>query len=334
MLWLAEKCTELGATSWRPIEWRRSASVSPRGSGPAFQARLEGRMISALTQSGGAWLPEVCDAAPLAEAIRSDIRRHARRARPGRASRCSHLGSSGLRVSRCRSPWDRRAGSRRPSMRSSPTPDSCAPPSAILFCDSRRQAWRRSRSCVPRWRRIVARSLPVSFLRSVAMASDPGCLFCRIVRGEIPAQIEYETPTSSRSVTSMRKRPCTCSSCRATTSSSLNDVGDPGLVGELAAAATAIARRDGFADSGYRTVVNTNEDGGQTVGHLHMHLLAGQADGLAAGVGEREPGSGLRVTATRRRANRTTATSQSVGPGRPSRSGQKKKPSPCTCDCP
>jgi 16S rRNA (uracil1498-N3)-methyltransferase len=71
MLWLAEKCTELGATSWRPIEWRRSVSVSPRGSGPAFQARLEGRMISALTQSGGAWLPEVCDAAPLAEAIRA-----------------------------------------------------------------------------------------------------------------------------------------------------------------------------------------------------------------------------------------------------------------------
>ncbi len=71
MLWLAEKCTELEATSWRPIEWRRSASVSPRGTGPAFQLRLEGRMISALTQSGGAWLPDVRDAAPLAEAIRA-----------------------------------------------------------------------------------------------------------------------------------------------------------------------------------------------------------------------------------------------------------------------
>jgi len=71
MLWLAEKCTELEATSWRPIEWRRSASVSPRGSGSAFQSRLEGRMINALTQSGGAWLVEIFEAAPLQDAIRA-----------------------------------------------------------------------------------------------------------------------------------------------------------------------------------------------------------------------------------------------------------------------
>jgi 16S rRNA (uracil1498-N3)-methyltransferase len=69
MLWLAEKCTELAATSWRLVEWRRSASVSPRGSAPAFQTRLRGRVISALTQSGGAWLPEVCEPVPLADAI-------------------------------------------------------------------------------------------------------------------------------------------------------------------------------------------------------------------------------------------------------------------------
>jgi 16S rRNA (uracil1498-N3)-methyltransferase len=60
MLWLAEKCTELQATSWRPVLWLRSASVSPRGSGPAFTERVRARMVSALTQSGGAWLPEVC----------------------------------------------------------------------------------------------------------------------------------------------------------------------------------------------------------------------------------------------------------------------------------
>jgi 16S rRNA (uracil1498-N3)-methyltransferase len=69
MLTLAEKITELGATSWRPIMWRRSRSVGPAGDGPAFQSRLKGRMISALTQSGGGWLPEIFPTAPLTRAI-------------------------------------------------------------------------------------------------------------------------------------------------------------------------------------------------------------------------------------------------------------------------
>ncbi|GAC1687790.1 MAG: 16S rRNA (uracil(1498)-N(3))-methyltransferase [Gemmatimonadaceae bacterium] len=57
MLWLAEKAVELGASSWRPVMWRRSKSVSPRGEGPVFQAKLRARMQAALEQSGGAWLP-------------------------------------------------------------------------------------------------------------------------------------------------------------------------------------------------------------------------------------------------------------------------------------
>ncbi len=57
MLWLAEKATELGATSWRPVMFKRSRSVSPRGEGTTFQQRLRARMASALEQSGGAWLP-------------------------------------------------------------------------------------------------------------------------------------------------------------------------------------------------------------------------------------------------------------------------------------
>jgi 16S rRNA (uracil1498-N3)-methyltransferase len=69
MLYLAEKCTELGATSWRPVIWRRSRSVGPAGDGPSFQARLRGRMIAALTQSGGGWLPEVHPSAPPPRAI-------------------------------------------------------------------------------------------------------------------------------------------------------------------------------------------------------------------------------------------------------------------------
>ena len=58
MMWLAEKATELGVTSWRPVVWRRSKSVSPRGEGTMFQQKLRGRMMSALLQSQGAWLPE------------------------------------------------------------------------------------------------------------------------------------------------------------------------------------------------------------------------------------------------------------------------------------
>jgi 16S rRNA (uracil1498-N3)-methyltransferase len=59
MLLLGEKATELGLTSWRAVRWDRSRGVSPRGEGPAFQAKLRARMIAALTQSGGAWLPAI-----------------------------------------------------------------------------------------------------------------------------------------------------------------------------------------------------------------------------------------------------------------------------------
>ncbi|HEV2180894.1 MAG TPA: RsmE family RNA methyltransferase [Gemmatimonadaceae bacterium] len=57
MLWVAEKATELAIFSWRPVLWKRSRSVSPRGEGVTFQAKARLRMLSALTQSGGAWLP-------------------------------------------------------------------------------------------------------------------------------------------------------------------------------------------------------------------------------------------------------------------------------------
>lgn len=59
MLWLAEKAVELGVASWRPVLWRRSKSVSPRGEGSGFQQRVRARMISALEQCGGAWLPSI-----------------------------------------------------------------------------------------------------------------------------------------------------------------------------------------------------------------------------------------------------------------------------------
>ena len=59
MLWLAEKATELGLTSWCAVMWRRSQGVAPRGEGDSFHAKLRARMNAALTQSGGAWLPTI-----------------------------------------------------------------------------------------------------------------------------------------------------------------------------------------------------------------------------------------------------------------------------------
>ena len=59
MLWLGEKASELGVESWEGVRFRRSASVTPRGEGSGFVTRLRARMISALEQSGGAWLPSV-----------------------------------------------------------------------------------------------------------------------------------------------------------------------------------------------------------------------------------------------------------------------------------
>jgi 16S rRNA (uracil1498-N3)-methyltransferase len=59
MLWLAEKATELGLTSWRAVNWRRSRSVSPRGEGPSFAAKVHARMCAAVEQSGNPWLPTV-----------------------------------------------------------------------------------------------------------------------------------------------------------------------------------------------------------------------------------------------------------------------------------
>lgn len=69
MLWLAEKAVELGVTSWRPVLWRRSRSVSPRGEGVSFQAKVRARMEGALAQSEGAWLPQLYPEANLERAI-------------------------------------------------------------------------------------------------------------------------------------------------------------------------------------------------------------------------------------------------------------------------
>lgn len=69
MLWLAEKCAELGVSAWQPVIFRRSLSVSPRGEGEKFAEKARARMVAALEQSGGAWLPEIHRELPLEDAL-------------------------------------------------------------------------------------------------------------------------------------------------------------------------------------------------------------------------------------------------------------------------
>lgn len=69
MLWLAEKVTELELASWRPVNFRRSKNVNPRGEGTTFQQRVRSRMGGALEQSRGAWLPVVFPEATVEHAL-------------------------------------------------------------------------------------------------------------------------------------------------------------------------------------------------------------------------------------------------------------------------
>lgn len=108
------------------------------------------------------------------------------------------------------------------------------------------------------------------------MVSDPNCLFCRIVRDEIPAKIVAQTPECVAFLDIDPRAPIHVVIIPRDHIPSLNDVADPLIVGRMAMLASALAKDLGIADSGYRTVINTNGDGGQTVFHVHMHLLGGR----------------------------------------------------------
>jgi histidine triad (HIT) family protein len=105
------------------------------------------------------------------------------------------------------------------------------------------------------------------------------CLFCKIVRREIPAALVYEdervvafndiNPQAPTHVLIVPKRHI----------ATLNELSteDDRLAGELIRRAAAIAGERGLSAGGYRTVFNTNRDAGQTVFHIHLHLLGGRA---------------------------------------------------------
>jgi histidine triad (HIT) family protein len=102
------------------------------------------------------------------------------------------------------------------------------------------------------------------------------CLFCRIVRGEIPAKIVAETEHCIAFRDIDPKAPTHVLVIPREHVPSLDRATDPALVGRIALLAAEIARTEGVAESGYRTVFNTNADAGQSVDHIHLHLLGGR----------------------------------------------------------
>src|SRR5215213_1360675 len=102
------------------------------------------------------------------------------------------------------------------------------------------------------------------------------CLFCRIARKEIPATIVAETDHCVAFRDINPQAPVHIVIIPRDHIASLNEASDPELIGRLSLVAADVARREGVADSGYRTVVNTNRDAGQTVFHVHLHLLGGR----------------------------------------------------------
>lgn len=103
-------------------------------------------------------------------------------------------------------------------------------------------------------------------------------IFAKIIRRDIPANIVYEddevlafrdlNPQAPVHVLFVPKKPI------VTLDAATAD--DAALLGKVLLAAAAYARQEGLAEQGYRTVINCNEYGGQTVFHLHVHLLAGR----------------------------------------------------------
>jgi histidine triad (HIT) family protein len=104
------------------------------------------------------------------------------------------------------------------------------------------------------------------------------CLFCRIARKEIPASVVYESERLVAFNDINPQAPLHALVIPKRHIATLNDVTaeDAALVGEMVGAAAAIAREKGYAQRGFRTVFNTNADAGQTVFHIHLHVLAGR----------------------------------------------------------
>jgi histidine triad (HIT) family protein len=115
------------------------------------------------------------------------------------------------------------------------------------------------------------------------MSSD--CLFCKILAGEIPADIVYESETAVAFRDINPQAPTHVLVIPRKHISTINDIeqDDQAIVGSLYTAARDIAVEAGIADEGYRAVMNCNEGAGQSVFHIHLHVLGGRVLGWPPG---------------------------------------------------
>jgi histidine triad (HIT) family protein len=108
------------------------------------------------------------------------------------------------------------------------------------------------------------------------MSAD--CLFCKIIEGKIPARLVHQDELCIGFADINPKAPTHLLFVPRRHIATLNDatVEDRELLGHLAYAAAKVAHSSGFAEAGYRVVMNCNADAGQTVFHIHLHLLGGR----------------------------------------------------------
>ena len=102
------------------------------------------------------------------------------------------------------------------------------------------------------------------------------CLFCRIAAGEIPSNKVAETEGALAFRDIDPKAPTHVLVIPRTHVASLAAASDASMLGDLLSFATSVARAEGLTENGYRVVINTGRDGGQSVDHLHLHILGGR----------------------------------------------------------
>jgi histidine triad (HIT) family protein len=108
--------------------------------------------------------------------------------------------------------------------------------------------------------------------------SSADCLFCKIIAGEIPSSKVFEDDVCYAFSDIHPQAPTHILIVPHEHIDSLDKASEKNkeMIGHILLKAAEIARDKGFADDGYRVVINTNADGGQTVFHLHVHLLGGR----------------------------------------------------------
>lgn len=102
------------------------------------------------------------------------------------------------------------------------------------------------------------------------------CIFCKMVAGEISPDVIYEDNQILAFRDLNAQAPTHILVIPKAHVATLNDLNDTELAGRLLQTVSTLAKQEGLAEDGYRTVINCNKKGGQEVYHLHLHLLGGR----------------------------------------------------------